>query len=329
MYFYSYKFRKKYIMKKLLLLSVFITTFSYSQITDENGSSASNSGGTNLSGNIGVGVTPSSSSPYKLEVNGAGRYSGNLLIGDPNGARTEINTSTNHKIFAPTNKKTVDIDGNFRGGGYVGVYRADTGLWSAALYCQPDFNNISLTISEMRLDNLEVNAFKVSSTIFNGDSTPTNYMHFPSQKSTIVIGGFGDYKRGLGYGLVNRLKTNFEDDVYLETGNLGIGTNTFIDGTDTYRLSVKGKVRADAVKVYTDWADFVFESGYELPTLEDVETYINENGHLKGIPSALEVEKNGIELGEMNKLLLQKIEELTLYTIELKKEVEKLKAKNK
>ena len=102
-----------------------------------------------------------------------------------------------------------------------------------------------------------------------------------------------------------------------------IGTTSFTDGTDNYSLSVNGDVRAHRVKVYTTWADYVFKEDYKLPTLEEVEQHIAENGHLKDIPSATEVEENGIELGEMNKLLLQKIEELTLYTIELNKQVQK------
>ncbi len=106
---------------------------------------------------------------------------------------------------------------------------------------------------------------------------------------------------------------------------LGIGTTSFTDGTDIYNLSVNGNMRAKRVKVYTTWADYVFENTYSLPTLPEVEKYIKENGHLKDIPSAAEVEEKGIELGEMNKLLLQKIEELTLYTIELNKEVQTLK----
>lgn len=106
-----------------------------------------------------------------------------------------------------------------------------------------------------------------------------------------------------------------------------IGTNSYQDNTDTYHLSVNGKIRAEGVKVYTDWADFVFEDTYQLPSLEDVEKHINDYGHLKDIPSAQEVEENGIELGEMNKLLLQKIEELTLYTIELKKEIALINSK--
>lgn len=108
---------------------------------------------------------------------------------------------------------------------------------------------------------------------------------------------------------------------------LGIGTSSFTDGSDTYRLAVKGAIRADRVKVYTTWADFVFEKNYDLPTLSEVEKHIQENGHLKDIPSAKEVEANGIELGEMNKRLLQKVEELTLYMIQLNKELETVKAK--
>lgn len=110
-----------------------------------------------------------------------------------------------------------------------------------------------------------------------------------------------------------------------ENSYVSIGTNSFNDNGDLYKLTVNGKMRAHAVKVYTDWADYVFDKDYNLPTLKEVEEHIKEKGHLKDIPSAKEVEENGIELGEMNKLLLQKIEELTLYTIQLKKEIDELK----
>jgi len=126
----------------------------------------------------------------------------------------------------------------------------------------------------------------------------------------------------LGTGLWNNEIASMTIDT---NGNVGIGTSSFVDGSDIYKLSVDGRLRADAVKVYTTWADFVFEADYELPTLSEVEAHIAKFGHLKDIPSAAEVEANGIELGEMNKLLLQKIEELTLYVIEMKKEIEVLK----
>jgi hypothetical protein len=99
-------------------------------------------------------------------------------------------------------------------------------------------------------------------------------------------------------------------------GNVGIGTLN-----PGEKLSVNGNIKAREVQVTTNgWSDFVFDKGYVLPTLAETEKHIKEKGHLPGIPSAAEVEKNGIELGEMNKKLLQKIEELTLYLIEMKKE---------
>lgn len=76
-------------------------------------------------------------------------------------------------------------------------------------------------------------------------------------------------------------------------------------------------------------SDFVFDRTYELMPLEDVEIYINENKHLPDIQSAKEMEENGIELGKMDMKLLQKLEELTLYLISLKKEIEALKEENK
>ncbi|KAB5483627.1 hypothetical protein [Flagellimonas hadalis] len=106
-------------------------------------------------------------------------------------------------------------------------------------------------------------------------------------------------------------------DSYL-LSSLGIGTTD----PGTYKLAVKGKIRAEEIKVETGWADYVFEEGYSLPTLEEVEKHIKEKGHLINIPSAKEVAENGIELGKMNKLLLEKIEELTLYVIELEHRVQ-------
>ena len=106
---------------------------------------------------------------------------------------------------------------------------------------------------------------------------------------------------------------------------IGIGTSNFTDANDTYRLAVKGAIRAERVRVYTTWADFVFDKNYQLPTLNEVEYHINKFGHLKDIPSSSEVEKNGIDLGDMNKRLLQKIEELTIYVIELQKEINEVK----
>ena len=76
------------------------------------------------------------------------------------------------------------------------------------------------------------------------------------------------------------------------------------------------------IATYANWPDYVFKDAYNLPALEDVEQHIKEKGHLKDIPSAEEVKEEGFFLGDMNSKLLQKIEELTLYTIEQQKEID-------
>ncbi|WP_299159377.1 hypothetical protein [uncultured Tenacibaculum sp.] len=105
-------------------------------------------------------------------------------------------------------------------------------------------------------------------------------------------------------------------------GMIGIG----IKDTKGFKLGVNGKIAATEIKVatYSNWADFVFKKDYNLPTLVEVERHIKEKGHLKDIPSAKEVEKNGFFLGKMDSKLLQKIEELTLYTIEQEKKIKVL-----
>lgn len=107
----------------------------------------------------------------------------------------------------------------------------------------------------------------------------------------------------------------------LQSGNVGIGTTN----PGAWKLAVNGNIRAKKVKVEAGWSDFVFYNDYNLPTLIEVENHIKLKGHLKDIPSAKEVAENGIFLGEMNAKLLQKIEELTLYTIQQQKEIERLK----
>jgi hypothetical protein len=116
-------------------------------------------------------------------------------------------------------------------------------------------------------------------------------------------------------------------------GKIGIGTEK-----PDELLTVKGKIHTQEVLVDLDGAvapDYVFEAyftgssilypSYTLPTLKEVANYIEQNHHLPGIPSAQVMEKEGLSLKEMNLLLLQKIEELTLYTINQQKEIDTLR----
>jgi len=107
-------------------------------------------------------------------------------------------------------------------------------------------------------------------------------------------------------------------------GTVGIGTSV----THNYKLAVAGNVICEEMKVklVADWPDYVFNRQYKLQPLSSIEKFINENGHLPDVPTSEEVKNNGLSLGEMNALLLKKVEELTLHVIALEKEINKLKA---
>ena len=117
------------------------------------------------------------------------------------------------------------------------------------------------------------------------------------------------------------------------SGQVGIGTDLSENGvTNDYNLYVTKGIRTEKVKVDVadgSWADYVFEEDYKLTSLQEVESYIKVNKHLPNIPSAGEIEKEGLNLGEMDAKLLQKVEELTLYLIEQHKEIENLKNENR
>jgi len=114
--------------------------------------------------------------------------------------------------------------------------------------------------------------------------------------------------------------------ILASNGNVGIGTPS-----PDAKLAVSGQVHAQEVKVSVTvpGPDYVFEKNYKLPTLEEIKAYIDQNKHLPEVPSAAEMEKNGVKLGEMNMVLLKKVEELTLYVIEQNKKIESLDRKVK
>jgi hypothetical protein len=110
------------------------------------------------------------------------------------------------------------------------------------------------------------------------------------------------------------------------SGNIGIGTTN----PGSFKLAVEGKIGAREVKVTLEnpWPDYVFNKEYPLLDIAALDKYITINKHLPGIPSSKEIKENkGIELGQMTAKLLEKIEELTLYVIQLKKENDEIKVK--
>lgn len=103
-------------------------------------------------------------------------------------------------------------------------------------------------------------------------------------------------------------------------GKVGIGTSS-----PDNKLDVKGTIRAEEVIVETGWADYVFEDGYELPSLGEVEAHIEEHGRLPGMPSAEQIAERGVSIGESQRMLLEKLEEMTLYMIEKDRQIAALR----
>jgi hypothetical protein len=138
-----------------------------------------------------------------------------------------------------------------------------------------------------------------------------------------------------GYGLVlnadNRTGGIYYDNnapkisIGLNSSKVGIGLIPPSDGA--FRLYVEGGILAEEVKVMlkSAWPDYVFTADHKLPGINEVADFITANGHLPGVPSAATVAADGINLGQMNALLLTKIEELTLYVIELQRQLDEIK----
>jgi len=167
-------------------------------------------------------------------------------------------------------------------------------------------------------------------------------------KQTLHVGGDGCFSGNLGVGTtIPTKKLHVVGDSYL-SGNVGIGeTNptkklqvsgdTYITGnlcigtTDNqgYKLAVKGEIGAKKVTLENtdNWPDYVFEKDYELMNINDLENFVTENKHLPGIPNKEEIVKNGHDIGEINRLLLEKMEEMTLYIIDLQKQINELKGR--
>lgn len=192
--------------------------------------------------------------------------------------------------------------------------------------------------------NLMINSSGTDSSIFFNYSDSSEYYGIAGRGGiNIFDGGIHNFAklwitRGNELSGLNRLPGNL---VISPSGGKVIIANNFneifnIPGIDNnainYKLIVQDGILTEKVKVAirntTEWSDHVFDEKYELKPLEEVEKYIKENKHLPNIPSSEELVKEGLNLGEMQAKQMEKIEELTLYLIEMKKEINALKKEN-
>jgi len=183
--------------------------------------------------------------------------------------------------------------------------------------------------------NLDVNGTLIAGgNTANLDSTnPDKNLSFLENTGRMIIGwnktkgaGETDFVGNQGGGSVggfafyNHANNGIEKQLMWLTGDgkLFVGLTDESPNAGNYKLAVGGGMIAEAVtvKMQANWPDYVFKNDYELPSLTKVKTFIDQNHHLPEIPSADQIAKDGQNLGEMNKLLLKKVEELTLYLIE-------------
>ena len=148
----------------------------------------------------------------------------------------------------------------------------------------------------------------------NPDTKIMEVMNTATSRSPFTLYANGQLEIDNGTAKIFHLGTN---------GMLSINNGT----TETFRVEANGITRARKIKVDAAvWADYVFDEGYQLMPLSEVESFLKEHKHLPSVPSEQAIKEQGIDLAEMNAKMMEKIEELTLYLIEQNKELEKVKA---
>ena len=143
--------------------------------------------------------------------------------------------------------------------------------------------------------------------------------------------GNGNSNKGYGFVFSNWDGNKYNLQMIIrKNGKISMGDVKNVNGN--YKLYVEKGILTERLKLALNgsskWADFVFEDDYNLPPLDSVEVFIKTNKHLPDIPSEKEIKEKGLDVAEMDALLLQKIEELTLYVIDQNKKIEKLEQEN-
>ncbi len=280
------------------------------------------------SGNVGIGTTApgeklivlgsttssfnSTAKPIALFAQDATNTRGIYLGFDASGQTGIISSSTGG---APSNTAFWNFNGSYwaehmrlTSAGYLGI---GTSTPSATLD----------VAGSIQTNRLSTNGDLANIIIRNSNAAATT----GDARASIWLDNDGKFKlRSVtGYGIAFRNTSNTADILHINDSGMAIGAAL----PTGYMLAVNGKVITKEVRVDASWADYVFDDSYKLKSIPEVEAFIKANHHLPDVPSAVDVEKNGVHLGETSSLLLKKIEELTLYLIEKDKQMKDLQTR--
>jgi len=282
-------------------------------------------------GGVSAGIGTSTNHAFRLNAGGTGRVSiypaGEVVVGSnstgayANAKLTVETTDNSYGMIQLSN--TGNAIGSFIGGtsaGFGTYSNTAMRIFSNNVSSMFIATNGNVGVGSLNDPQYQLdigNRMRIRSG--SGGSTAGVWLNNPTNTAPIAFMGIADnftagiYGNVSGWGLI----------MNVNTGNVGIGTLN-----PTNKLSVNGDIRSKEVVVEsTGWPDYVFDKKYTLNPLDEVEKFIAQNKHLPNMPSAKEVEEKGLHLGDVQKRMMEKIEELTLYVIELKKEIEILKTR--
>lgn len=277
-------------------------------------------------GNVTVGDVARNPYFWKFEVNG-GRTA---LIGpdNTNGTYDQTNILQVVSNWNPTSNNTLQ---NFASSGSIQHYLSlsherfnnneEHGVINCYQYTNPSGPGVAKQlILQKNSGNVGIGNFTSAPTTkldVQGDIKASGDIIYDGNKSVRNLMASGT---GSSLWKTNTTNTN---NIYYNTGVVAIGTDN-IPNTD-YMLRVNGKILAKGLKCQVSgWPDYVFDKEYKMLTLDSLKAFVTSEKHLPEIPSQKEVESNGVELVEMNKMLLKKVEELTLYMIQLEDRLKKV-----
>ena len=252
--------------------------------------------------------------------------SGNALITDQGNVGVGFTSGVVPRKFTVRESGIGIAQEALAGGPQIGFYTSSNGA-----YLQTH-NNYDLLFATSNSGTPMV-LQKETGNLGIGTTNPTARLSVTRGNSTSAFDGTAAFA---GTTHVSHFNYGTAEDTYIRGGkdngrvfladNLGGAVGIGTTNTAGYKLAVNGKIRSKELVVNSGWADYVFSNNHKLLPLNEVEKFILTNKHLPNIPSAEEVEKNGLKVGEMQTKMMEKIEELTLYMIEANKKIEKLEA---